>query len=52
MITKKDNRYKPLYKKFVSLRKNILHNQKLLKFKKKKVAKINLFPEKIKQNEK
>ena len=43
MITKKDNRYKPLYKKFVSLRKNILHNQKLLKFKKKKWQKLIFF---------
>ena len=43
MITKKYNRYKPLYKKFISLRKNISYNQKILNFNKKKWQKIIFF---------
>ena len=47
MTIKKHNNYKPLYKKFISLRKNISYNQKILKFKKKKMAKINILFEKV-----
>jgi small subunit ribosomal protein S4 len=36
MISKKKYRYKPVYKKFVSLRKNIQNRSKILKFKKRK----------------
>lgn len=40
MITIKNSRYKPLYKKFVNLKKNIQFRQKLLKFKKYKWKKL------------
>ena len=40
MIIKKYNRYKPLYKKFVSLKTNISYNQKILNFNKKKWQKL------------
>jgi ribosomal protein S4 len=40
MITIKKSRYKPLYKKFVNLKKNIQFRQKLLKFKKHKWKKL------------
>ena len=43
MTTKKFNRYKPLYKKFISLRNNISYNQKILKFNKKKWQKLIFF---------
>jgi len=43
MTIKKHNNYKPLYKKFISLRKNISYNQKILKFKKKKWQKLIFF---------
>ena len=36
MILKKKYRYKPVYKKFVSLKKNVQNKSKLLKFKKRK----------------
>jgi|TARA_B110000967_G_C18901297_1_gene575452 ribosomal protein S4 len=36
MITKKKYRHKPVYKKFVSLKKNVQNRSKLLKFKKRK----------------
>lgn len=36
MITKKKYRYKPIYKKFVPLKKNVQNRLKLLKFKKRK----------------
>ena len=36
MITKKKYRYKPIYKKFVSLKKNIQNRPKILNFKKRK----------------
>jgi small subunit ribosomal protein S4 len=40
MIPIKNSRYKPLYKKFVNLKKNIQFRQKLLKFKKYKWKKL------------
>ena len=40
MIYKKKARYKPLYKKFESLKKNVQNRQKLLSFKKKKWQKL------------
>lgn len=40
MITIKNSRYKPLYKKFVNLKKNVQFRQKLLKFKKYKWKKL------------
>lgn len=40
MITIKNSRYKPLYKKFVNLKKNIQFRHKLLKFKKDKWKKL------------
>jgi small subunit ribosomal protein S4 len=43
MITIKNSRYKPIYKKFVNLKKNIQFRQKLLKFKKYKWKKLLFF---------
>jgi len=40
MISIKNSRYKPLYKKFVNLKKNVQFRQKLLKFKKLKWKKL------------
>lgn len=42
-MVKKFNKYKPIFKKFISLRKNIRNNFKILKFKKKKWQKLNFF---------
>ena len=42
-MVKTFNKYKPIFKKFISLRKNIRNNFKILKFKKKKMAEINIF---------
>ena len=40
MVIKKKYRHKPIYKKFVNLKSNVQNKQKLIKFKKKKMAKI------------
>lgn len=51
-MVKKFNKYKPIFKKFISLRKNIRNNFKILKFKKKKMAKTKFFFETVKSNKK
>ena len=40
MIFIKKRRHKPLYKKFLNLRKNVQNRRKLLKFKKRKWQKL------------
>ena len=39
MIATKKYRHRPVYKKFINLRDNVQNRQKVLKFKKKKMAK-------------
>ena len=52
MITIKNSRYKPLYKKFVNLKKNIQFRQKLLKFKKYKWKKLIFYISRFSKNRK
>ena len=49
-IDKKTTKFKPLYKKFLSLRENVQNRQKLLKFRKKKWAKfVSFYNNKLKR---
>ena len=51
-MSKKFNKYKPIYKKFLSLKKNIRNSFKLLKFKKKKWQKLIFSIKQSNQNKK
>jgi len=51
-MVKTFNKYKPIFKKFISLRKNIRNNFKILKFKKKKWQKLIFFIKRSNQTRK
>jgi len=51
-MVKTFNKYKPIFKKFISLRKNIRNNFKLLKFKKKKWQKLIFYVKRSNQTNK
>lgn len=51
-MVKTFNKYKPIFKKFISLRKNIRNNFKLLKFKKKKWQKLIFYVKRSNQTKK